>query len=67
MTAQEMPEASGMSGEQVLHEAGNADIWILRYGQATDKTLHELASDSPIYGQFKPLKDGKVYGCNTQK
>ena len=57
----------GMSGEQVLHEAGNADIWILRYGQATDKTLHELASDSPIYGQFKPLKDGKVYGCNTQK
>ena len=57
----------GMSGEQVLHEAGNADIWILRYGQATDKTLHELASDSPIYGQFKPLKDGRVYGCNTQK
>lgn len=57
----------GVSGEQVLHEAGNADIWILRYGQATDKTLSELASDSPIYGQFKPLKEGKVYGCNTKK
>lgn len=57
----------GLSGEQVLHEAGDADIWIVRYSQASDKTLRELAADNPIYGQFKALKDGRVYGCNTER
>lgn len=57
----------GLSGERVLHEAGDADVWIVRYTQATDKTLRELAADNPIYRQFKPLKEGRVYGCNTDR
>lgn len=57
----------GLSGEQVLHEAGDADIWLVRYTQSTDKTLRELAADNAIYPMFKALKEGKVYGCNTQK
>ncbi len=57
----------GLSGEQVLHEAGDADIWLVRYSQASDKPLAELRTDNAIYPMFKALKDGRVYGCNTQK
>lgn len=57
--------SAGLSGEQVLHEGGDADIWLLRYAQASDKTLGELAADNPIYKMFKPLNTGRVYGCNT--
>lgn len=57
--------SKGMSGEQVLHKAGDADIWIVRYSQANDKTIKELSSDNAIYPQFKALKEGNVYGCNT--
>lgn len=59
--------SAGLSGEQVLHEGGDADFWLLRYSQATDKTLGELAADNVIYGMFTPFKSGKVYGCNTEK
>lgn len=61
-------EGSGsrsLSGEQVLHRAGNADIWIVRYSQPTPKTLSELRADNAIYSRFEALKCGKVYGCNT--
>ncbi len=57
--------SSPLAGEQVLHKAGDADVWIVRYTQSTDKTLAELASDNPIYTQIKALKDKNVYGCNT--
>lgn len=57
----------GLSGEQVLHDGGNADIWLLRYAQSDDKTLDELSADNPIYPMFKPVKTGAVYGCNTEK
>lgn len=57
----------GLAGEQVLHDGGDADIWLIRYGQATDKTLRELSADNPLYGQFKAFKLKNVYGCNTEK
>ncbi|MCM1355349.1 MAG: ABC transporter substrate-binding protein [Staphylococcus sp.] len=59
--------SAGLSGEQVLHEGGEADIWLLRYAQKNDKTLREFAADNAIYPLFKPLKNGKVYGCNTER
>ncbi len=55
----------GLTGEQVLYTAGDADVWLIRYSQGTDKTMSELASDNAIYPQFKAFKDKKVYGCNT--
>lgn len=57
----------GLSGEQVLHDGGDADIWLLRYAQGTDKTVGELAADNAIYPMFNPAKTGAVYGCNTEK
>ncbi|MBD5356068.1 MAG: ABC transporter substrate-binding protein [Bacteroides sp.] len=59
--------SSPLAGEQVLHKAGDADIWLVRYSQTNDKSLKELASDNPIYPQIKALKDKNVYGCNTSK
>lgn len=57
----------GLAGEQVLFKAHDADFWLIRYSQNSDKTLRELASDNAIYPQFKAFKDKKVYGCNTSK
>lgn len=57
----------GLTGEQVLFTAGDADIWLIRYSQASDKTMRELASDNAIYPQFKAFKENKVYGCNTSR
>ncbi len=54
-----------LSGEEVLFKASDADVWLVRYSQTADKTLAELSSDNAIYPQFKALKDGRVYGCNT--
>lgn len=55
----------GLSGEQVLYQASDADVWLVRYSQSVDKTLKELAADNAIYPQFKALKQKRVYGCNT--
>ncbi|MCM1138135.1 MAG: ABC transporter substrate-binding protein [Duncaniella sp.] len=55
----------GLAGEQVLLKAEDADIWLIRYSQNSDKTLRELAADNAIYPQFKAFKDKRVYGCNT--
>lgn len=59
--------SAGLAGEQVLHEAGDADLWLLRYSQTADKTIAELAGDNPVYSQFQALKSGQVYGCNLEK
>ena len=57
----------GLAGEQVLYQAEDADVWLMRYAQDSDKTMRELASDNAIYTQFKAFKDNRVYGCNTSR
>lgn len=62
------PEANGslgLSAEQVLAVAEDADIWLLRYFQKTDKTLSELNADNSLYSQFKAFRQNRVFGCNT--
>lgn len=56
-----------LTGEQVLHLAGDADVWLIRYSQDKDMTLEELGADNPLYTQFKAYHEGNVYGCNTVK
>lgn len=56
-----------LSGEHILTKAGDADIWIIRYSQTTDKPLSELKSDNAIYAKIKAAKEGNVYGCNTSE
>lgn len=59
-------ETVALAPERVLAEAHDADVWLLRYNQDKEKTLEELAKDSPVNGHFKAFKEGNVYGCNTR-
>lgn len=51
----------------MLHQAGDADIWIIRHSQESGITLEGLGADNPLYAQFKAFREGNVYGCNTLK
>lgn len=55
-----------LSAEQVLEKAHDADFWIMKYNQENEKTLQQLLSEDAIYKQFKPYKEGNVYGSNTR-
>ncbi|MDE5573433.1 MAG: ABC transporter substrate-binding protein, partial [Muribaculaceae bacterium] len=63
-------ESSGsvaLSAEQVLVEAGDAPVWIVRYIMPNPMTLQGLKSENKIYSQFDAYKSGNVYGCNTSE
>lgn len=53
-----------LSPEKVLMEAGDADVWLIRYAY-NNVTMKSLAADKPIYTRFKAYKDGNVYGSDT--
>lgn len=55
-----------LAPEKVLAMAHDADVWLVRFNQASDKSLNELAGDSPVNPEFKAFKEGNVYGCNTR-
>jgi iron complex transport system substrate-binding protein len=61
------PNAGGipLSFETVFDKAQDADIWLIKYNQATDLTLTSLREDYAPYAQFKAHKQKQVYGCNT--
>ncbi len=51
--------------EVVFDRAHDADVWIIKYNQATDKTYDELARDYANYAQMKPFRTHNIYGCNS--
>lgn len=53
--------------EVVFDRAQDADIWIIKYNQAADKTYDELAHDYANYAQMKAFKTRSIYACNTSK
>lgn len=53
--------------EVVFDQGHEADFWLIKYNQQTDKTLRELKSDYAPYAKFKAFKEKNVYGCNTGK
>lgn len=53
-----------LSVEEVVHKAGNADIWLIRYYEPV-LTMKQLEIDNPAYRQIKAFKTGQVYGANT--
>ena len=54
-----------LSFETVFDKAQDADIWLMKYNHATDKTLTSMREDYGPYAQFKAVKQKQVYGCNT--
>ena len=55
-----------LSPETVFDECQDADVWLIRYTDAADKTYGQLARDNLMYGQMQAYKNRKVYGCNLQ-
>lgn len=55
-----------LSPEKVLAEAHDADVWLIKYNQQSEKTMSELAADAPVNSRFKAFMEGNVYGCNTR-
>ena len=51
--------------EQVYAQAHDADIWVVKYGSSAPLTYERMVQDNPLYGQFRPWKERRVYGCNT--
>lgn len=61
-------EGSGsvpLSFETVLDKGHNADFWLIKYNQKTDKTYSEIASDYAPYCNFAAWKNRKIFACNT--
>lgn len=56
-----------LSFEVVLDKAAEADIWLLKYNSPVNRTIASLLDEFPGYGLFRPLKEGRVYACNTRR
>lgn len=54
-----------LSFETVYNQAREADVWLLKYGAATDITYQSLQADFPPYKGFRPWREKHIYGCNT--
>ncbi len=55
-----------LSPEKVLYEAGDADIWLIRFAY-TPVTYKSLAADKELYTKFKAYRDGMVYGSDSSE
>lgn len=54
-----------LSLESVLATACDADVWVVKYGAAAPLTYAALRADHPVYAEFRPFRERKVYACNT--
>lgn len=54
-----------LSYETMLNKAMDADVWLFKYNAPESKTLSALAGDFAGYSNFRPFRNGCVYGCNT--
>ncbi|MEG1162475.1 ABC transporter substrate-binding protein [Bacteroides sp.] len=53
--------------ETVFDKGHNADIWLIKYNQPSDKTYSEIEKEYAPYAGFRPFKERAIYGCNTGK
>lgn len=53
--------------EVVFDKAINAEYWVVKYSQATDKTYEEVAQDYSNYTNMAAFKNKNIYACNTMK
>lgn len=53
--------------EVVFDSAIDAEYWVVKYNQATDKTYSEIAQDYSNYSKMSAFKNHNIYACNTGK
>ena len=51
--------------ESVLEKCGEADVWLFRYDSSQPMTRTRLMAEQPGYPQLRPVKTGRLYGCNV--
>lgn len=51
--------------EVIFEKCQQADVWLIRYNQPTDKTYSELQREFASYAGFRAFKERNIYGCNT--
>ena len=56
-----------LSAEIVLDKAVDADIWLLKYNSAVDKSCQDLLAEYDGYKYFKPFGNKNIYACNTHR
>ena len=59
------PGGVPLSFETVFDKAQDADVWLMKYNQPTDKTYKSLREDYAPYANFKAFKEKNIYHCNT--
>lgn len=51
--------------EVVFDASIDAEYWVVKYNQATDKTYAEVAQDYSNYSKMAAFKNHNIYACNT--
>ena len=54
----------GLSFEQVLERAQDADVWLIKYNQSAPLTYAQLARDYKPYTQFRAWGEHRIWACN---
>ena len=54
-----------LSVEQVVAQAADADVWLIKYASPHDLTYTELLRQCPVAERIKAYRERKVWGCNT--
>ncbi len=52
--------------ERVLEQAGNCDVWLLRFSSDHPISYRELLAEHHGYDQFKAFREKEAYGCNVE-
>ena len=53
------------SFETVYEKGGDSDIWILKYAAENKMTYNHLQQENPLYANFAPFKNRRMFACNT--
>lgn len=53
--------------EAVYEQAKDADVWLIKYNQATDMTLDDLKSLWAVNARMRAFTTGGTYGCNLSR
>jgi len=51
--------------EEVFDRAGDADLWLLKYGVHAPMTYGQLADEYTPYSRFRAWKERRIWACNT--
>lgn len=54
-----------LSFETVLEKAADADIWLMKYNSAADKSYSSLLDEYSGYALLKPFVERNIFACNT--